>query len=102
MSDWIGSRRLDVEMIDGTKYAVVTVYADGVAYEMTAAKHNWPAAHNASMHALGFACWHALRRAGEIEKTVTYENFRDNVLQVRPIREDGDPVRPTLPGQLPG
>lgn len=101
-NQWIGARRIDIEMMDGTKYLVQTVYGDGVAYEMTAAKHGWPAAHLATMHSLAFVSWHALKRTGDIDKTVTFEQFRDTMSQIRPITDDDLAVGPTVPGQQPG
>jgi hypothetical protein len=90
-------------MIDGTIHHVQTVYADGVAYEMTAAKHKWPAAPVASMHALAFVSWHALRRTGDVPNTTTFEAFRDEILQVQPLNNtDEVTADPTGPGQQPG
>ena len=105
MSDWIGARVVDIEMTDGTKYHAETIYSDAVAYEMTAAKHKWPEARAASLNTLAFISWHALRRAGDIDRVITFEAFRDTMRAVRPVYETEDDaagVGPTLPGQLPG
>lgn len=100
MSDWIGARTLDVEMTDGTKHTVRTIFADAIAYETTARKHGWGSPRESTMQSLAFVCWHALKRAGDIDPGVTYESWRDRLAQIRP--DDGDQVEPTRPGPSPG
>ena len=100
MSDWIGARTLDVEMVDGTKYRVRTIFADAVAYETTARKHGWGAPRDSVMQSLAFVCWHALKRTGDIDPGVQYEPWRDTLAQVRP--DTGADEFPTVPGPVPG
>lgn len=97
MGDWIGARTIDVEMVDGTKHTVRTIFADAIAYESTARKHGWGTPRESTMQSLAFVCWHALKRTGTV--TEPYESWRDNLVAIRP--DDGE-AGPTRPGQLPG
>lgn len=100
---WIGSRTLDVETLDGKVYRVRTIFADAIAYESTAKKHNWGPARDAGMQSLAFVCWHALKRTGET--SAVYEQFRDTIVRVRTDVDDDadqDDAGPTLPGPPPG
>lgn len=98
--DWIGARTIDVELTDGEKYTAHTIFADAVAYEMTARKHQWPPARESTMLTLSFVTWHALRRQGDIPSNRTYEEYRDALRAVRP--DNGDQAGPTRPGQVSG
>lgn len=99
MGQWIGSRTIDVELIDGEKHSVTTIFADSVAYESTARKHGWGTGSDAPLNTIAFVCWHALRRTGDVPVTVTFEAFRDRIVQVRP---EGSTDDPTPPAPRPG
>ena len=100
-SDWIGARTLDVEMVDGTKYRVRTIFSDAVAYEAAARKHGWGNPRDSTMKSLAFVSGHALRRQGDIPNTLTYEAFRDTMSAIRTDTDDVD-ADPTEPGPQPG
>lgn len=100
MSQWIGSRAIDVEMIDGVKHATRTIFADAVAFESTARKHGWGTGKDGPLQSIAFVAWHALRREGGIPASTTFESFRDSIAQVRV--EDESEERPTPPAPPPG
>lgn len=100
MGDWIGSSETDVELLDGSKYHVRTIFADIVAYEQAARVHKWGPVTETGMQAIAFTVWHALRRTGDIAQTVKYETFRDTIVALR--QDDGEEAPdPTVAGPLP-
>lgn len=99
MGDWIGARTIDVELVDGTKHTVRTIFADAIAYETVARKHGYGSPRESTMQSLAFVCWHALKRAGVVTNE-PYEQWRDTLVAIRP--DDGESADPTRPGQRTG
>ena len=69
---------------DGRTLEVQALNPDLIRFDRTAAKHGWPVATAAPFLWLTFLAWSALRRTGEIDKGMTWEEFSDtHALQVR-------------------
>ena len=91
--------RLEVVMDDGRVLEVQALNPDLLRYDRTAAKHGWPAATAAPFLWLTFLAWAALRRRGDIDESMTWEQFSDtHAHQVRNLTEaDGAPAVPVPP-----
>jgi len=85
---------------------VQTLNPDLIACDMTRARHRWPDVKDAPFKWLTFIAWHACRREGRIEPSLTYELWEASTLNVANLTDDDDPaaatVDPTPPGLEPG
>ena len=86
-----------VTLADETEHTVQTITADAIRWDMTRAKHGWPATKEAPFMWMAFLAWHALRRTGAIDDAVTWEAFSGSVLNVTAAGEsDVDPTPPAV------
>lgn len=84
---------------------VQTLNPDLIAFDMTRARHRWPEVKEAPFLWLTFISWHACRREGRIEPSLTYEEWAASTLNVANLdgdEDEGGPSDPTLPGLVPG
>lgn len=107
----LATPRLSVVVSVDADAAVIvqTTGGDMVAAEAVARRHNWGPIAESPMTWLSFLAWRALKRAGSIPDTVTYEAFRESVGSIAdaPAAPDDDGAGddaglPTLPGPGPG
>lgn len=66
---------LIVTLADGTTHTVEAANPDRVRWDMTRAKHNWPATADAPFLMTTFMAWAALKRLGTY--TGTWETFSE-------------------------
>lgn len=85
---------------DQSTYDVQCSNADLVAFDMTSYKHKWPPMDRAPMLWATFLAWHASRRLGDIEQSLTFETFRDTYPQVEAI-DGATTVDPTQLAAVP-
>lgn len=79
---------------------VQTLNPDLIAWDMTAARHKWPAIKDAPFKWLTFLAWHACRREGRIPRDLTYEEWEASTLNVANVDEtEGDSAAPVDPTQ---
>lgn len=88
--------RIDVRMMDGGEWTCQSLNPDILKYERTAAKHKWPAYNASPMSAMTFLAWSAGQREGHIPKSMTWEEFSDE-LCAEVASADAVPVDPTPP-----
>lgn len=94
----------------GTAFVVKASNPDLVAFDLTAAKHRWPAMTAAPFLWLTFLAWHACRRQGLTLPSLTFEAFRDQTDDLSAADDDdpegtpggADVVDPTPPARGPG
>jgi hypothetical protein len=69
-----------------------TTNADMVLWDLTRPKQRpaWPKFDEAPMLWMTFLSWAAARRTGAIEPSVTWERWREEVLEVAPINDEPD------------
>jgi len=69
-----------------------TTNADLVLWDLTRPKQRpvWPAFNEAPFLWLTFISWAAARRTGAIEPAVTFERWREQVLDVASVDDDSD------------
>lgn len=100
-----GQLDIEVFLTDREPFTVTTTLLDHNTWDLTRARHKWPAASDAPLTWMGFLAWSAARRTGKIEG-MTWESFLSECLSVRrpgddDEEEDTSPVGPTqlAPGQ---
>lgn len=82
---------------------VQTANPDLVLWDMTRVKHKWPKFDEAPFLWLTFVAWAGARRTGAIGSEVTWEVWRDSVMDVDQVSDEDDELgSPTLPGLEPG
>ena len=78
---------------------VQTLNPDLIAWDMTAARHKWPAVKDAPFKWLTFLAWHACRREGRIPQDLRYEEWEATTLNVASLdgaqEDSATPVDPT-------
>lgn len=80
---------------------VQTLNPDLIVWDLTAAKHKWPAVKDAPFMWMTFLAWAACRREGRIASDLTWEVWRDTTLNVTNLTDDEgkeEEVDPTQPG----
>jgi hypothetical protein len=75
---------------------------DLVLWDLTRAKHKWPKFDEAPFVWLTFISWAAARRQGAIPADVTYERWRDEVLEVTTADDEEDDLGAPFPNGDPG
>ena len=100
-----GQLEIEVFLQDRDAFTVTTTLLDHNIWDLTRAKHKWPAAGDAPLTWLGFLAWSAARRTGAIEPALTWEQFLSLCLSVRQPDSDEEgnsaTADPTLPGPGP-
>jgi len=78
-----------------------TTNADLVLWDLTRGRQRppWPGFQEAPMLWMTFISWAAARRTGAIEQSVTFERWRDEVLEVSAPDESTDAVDPFPDGE---
>jgi hypothetical protein len=95
MSQLRGIRQnLRVEL-EGRTFEVATRPFDYDLYGLTAKKHGWPAPAENPVGYLLFLAWSAARRTGEIDATLSFERFKEQVEDLAELEDEQ--VGPTLP-----
>lgn len=92
-------QRVDVALMDGTRYRITTTNADRVRFDLTAPKHKWPTAQAAPFLWFTFLAWSASKR--EQRTALTFEQFHEQTVACEAVDVDEavDGVRPTRPGR---
>lgn len=70
---------------------------DLLAWESTAARHKWPSFDKSPFRWLTFLAWSAARRSGDLETSVTFEQWTEQVRSVRDLSDSDNGVGPTQP-----
>lgn len=81
--------RLRIVLGDDSEVTVQATNADLVRWDVTRAKHKWPAIKEAPFLWLTFVAWAALRRTKTVPDTVTYESFQETAQSIEDVT---DPV----------
>ena len=95
-----GQLEIEIFLADREPFTVATTLIDHNIWDLTRAKHKWPAASDAPLTWMGFLAWSAARRTGAIEPAMTWEIFLSQCLAVQKAGDDDEeetpvPVGPT-------
>lgn len=90
-------QRTRVILADGRSFVVRVSNRDYVAFDLTRARHRWPAGQEAPFLFASFLAWSAARRAGLFDGTFDGRGgFTEVCEDVSPLeQEDDDAARPT-------
>ena len=79
----------------GEPFEVWTKPFDYDLHALTAKKHGWPDAKENPVGYLVFLAWSAARRGGQIDATLTFEKFKEQVEDLEELEpEEVDPTDP--------
>lgn len=73
----------DCEDADGRLFTVRVTNRERILWERTARKHEWGEATDSPHEALTFMAWSAARRAGDPAGSYTFQQFVDQVVEVK-------------------
>jgi len=76
---------------DGRSVTVKTDNPDMVFYDIERAKRKWPAGQDAPMLWINYLAYSKLRRTGEIDKALTFEDWLLTTSALENMSEDGEP-----------
>lgn len=68
---------------------------DLVLWDETRVKHRWPKFDDAPFLWLTFLSWSAARRTGVISPDTKFEEWKNDVLDISNVEDDGDTGNPT-------
>jgi hypothetical protein len=91
--------RVAVRLADGAEWTAQSLNPDLLRYERAAAKHKWPTPSASPVWWMTFLAWSAGQREGHILKSVTWEEFSEDLcVEVRnPDAAGAVAVPPTVP-----
>lgn len=99
--------RYRVDLEDGSTLEVEVRHGDRLRGELEANRWNLPNAGDAPLNATTIWIWCAAVREGKVDRTVAYPTFRDQVIELEPVKDDAtgealEPVDvpPTIAGPL--
>jgi hypothetical protein len=88
----ITSPIIRVAYADGRNAIVQAENPDMVFYDIDRAKKGWPPGQDAPMLWINYLAYSKLRRSGEIEPKLSFENWLLTTSMIENLDEDGDPA----------